>query len=198
MKSIRYVLPLFLVIALVTFSGCSDDDAPPVENQEEEITRVTATFLNLDDDTEVVTAVWFDQDGEGSGAPVIDDIMLKPNTPYFLTLSLENTLETPAEDITIEVEEEGDEHIFFFGFTDGLFMDPSGDGNIDTRSDDMNYVDLDDNQQPVGLETTWITDEAGTGTFRVILKHQPDIKSATSTSADGESDVDITFPVIIE
>lgn len=198
MKSIQSLLSLFLVSSLFIFSGCSDDDAPPVENQEEEITRITATFLNLDDDTEVVTAVWFDQDGEGSGAPVVDDIVLKPNTPYFLTLSLENTLETPVEDITTEVEEEGDEHMFFFGFTDGLFTDPTGDGNIDNRSDDMNYVDLDDNQQPVGLETTWITGEAGTGTFRIILKHQPDIKSATSTSADGESDVDVTFAVTIE
>lgn len=198
MKSIQSLLSLFLVITLFTFSACSDDDAPPVENQEEEITRITATFLNQDDATDVVMAIWFDEDSEGSGAAIVDDIVLKPNTSYFMTLSLENTLVTPAEDITEEVDEEGDEHMFFFGFTDGLFADPTGDGNIDNRGDDMNYIDFDANQQPVGLESTWITGETGTGSFRIILKHQPDIKSATSASADGETDVDITFRVFID
>ena len=31
------------------------------------------------------------------------------------------------------------------------------------------------------------------GTFRIVLKHQPDIKSATSTVNDGGTDVDLTF-----
>jgi hypothetical protein len=31
----------------------------------------------------------------------------------------------------------------------------------------------------------------------VILKHQPDTKSANSTSNDGESDIDITWGITI-
>jgi hypothetical protein len=199
MKYTRTFFTMLTMAAVaVGFSSCSDDDDPPIENQEEEITRVVATFVNVDNGADIVTAEWLDADGEGSGAPVIDDITLAPNTTYTMSLTLENTLESPVEDITVEVEEEDDEHMFFFGFTDALFSDPSGDGNIDNRQDPVNYEDMDDNMQPVGLVTTWTTGDAATGSLRIVLKHQPDIKSATSTADDGESDVDISFDVTVE
>ncbi|KXK24647.1 MAG: hypothetical protein UZ12_BCD005001928 [Bacteroidetes bacterium OLB12] len=100
----------------------------------------------------------------------------------------------PAYNITEEVEEESDEHLFFFAWTNNTFSDPAGDGNIDNRSDAVNYNDTDANGLPVGLSTTWTTtDVSASGTFRVILKHQPNLKSATSTATMGESDVDLTF-----
>jgi hypothetical protein len=43
------------------------------------------------------------------------------------------------------------------------------------------------------LETSWTTGAASSGTFRVVLKHQPGLKSATSGSSTGETDLDITF-----
>jgi len=62
----------------------------------------------------------------------------------------------------------------------------------------VNYNDFDGNNLPVGLSTTWETENAGgAGTFQVILKHQPDIKSATSTVNDGGTDVDLTWIVSI-
>ena len=69
-----------------------------------------------------------------------------------------------------------------------------GAGN---RADPVNYEDEDDAGFPLGLETTWTTGNAATGTFRVVLKHQPDIKSATSDSTDGESDVDISWEATV-
>lgn len=187
-----------ILLSGFALASCGDDDAPPIENIEEEITRVTARFTNVNDNSDVVTAVWFDADGEGSGAPLIDDIILSPQTSYELELELENTLEDPAEDISEEVREEDDEHMFFFEFTDNLFTDPDGDGNVDNRDDPVNYLDFDAGSLPLGLETSWDTGDLTRGTLRIVLKHQPDIKSATSTVADGETDMDITFEVIID
>ena len=195
----RYFWTLLLATAVLGMQACNDDDDPPIENVEEEITQVILTFTNTQDANDVVTAEWLDADGEGGGAPVIDDVVLTANMNYELSIEFFNTLENPAEDITEEVSEEDDEHMIFFGFSETLFQDPDGNGNIDNRADAVNYNDQDANGQPLGLSTDWVTAAAAAdGTLRIVLKHQPGIKSATSTAADGESDVDVTFNVAVQ
>ena len=100
--------------------------------------------------------------------------------------------------MTEEVEEEGHEHLFYFSWTNDVFSDPSGDGNIDNRADAINYGDEDVNGLPLGLETVWTSGPPSSGEFRIVLKHQPDLKTATSESTIGETDVDITFPIKVE
>ncbi len=188
------------LIGLISMSmvavSCSDDDVPPEENEEEIINEVTLTFTPSGGGDNIV-ATYVDADGEGAGNPVLSDIELTAGTTYTMAITMANTLETPAEDITEEVEKEGEEHQLFFSWTDGVFSDPSGTGNIGA-SGTVNYNDQDDNGNPIGLSTTWTTSQsAETGEFRVMLKHQPDIKSATSTSSDGETDIDITWVINI-
>lgn len=201
MKWMNYAAYVLLVPVSLLFTACEeDDDVPPAENEEEVITNVTLTFTP-EGGGDVVTATWVDADGDGSNDPVLTDIELAANTTYTMEMTLLNAIDPDdTESITEEVREEGDEHMFFFGWTDGLFTDPSGDGNIgsDERDDPLNYEDEDDDGQPIGLETEWTTGEAASGTFRVTLAHQPDIKSATSTSEDGTTDVDITWDITIQ
>lgn len=205
MKNINSTLYLILFLTVGLMVGCGDDDPMEMEmememenEEEEEITRVALTFTP-DNDEEPITAVWFDADGEGSGAPSIDEINLEEDVTYTLTLELTNTLGTTDEDITEEILEEANEHMFFFSFTDGLFSDPAGDGNVDNRADLINYNDQDANGQPLGLSTTWTAGEHSEtpGEFNVVLKHQPDVKTGTSGSTDGSTDVDIRFPLVI-
>jgi hypothetical protein len=192
MKKLWLMALLFGFGALLV--SCGDDEAPEAENEEEIITDVTLTFTAAG---ETVVASAQDPDGEGPLDIVVEDaISLSPNTTYTLTLDLQNSVE--GESITEEIEEEDAEHMFFFGFTDGIFSDPTGNGNVDNRGDAVNYNDQDPNGFPVGLSTTWTTGDSGTGTFRVILKHQPDIKSATSGSDDGESDIDLTWNISVQ
>jgi len=196
MKKLNYLLSLGVLLSLMVLAGC-DDDAPEAENEEEIITDVTLTFTPDGGGTAVVAAAK-DADGEGPGdLAVISDITLDSGTTYTLTLDLQNSIE--QESITEEIEEEDDEHMFFFEWTSGLFTNPTGDGNIGAgnRADPVNYEDT-DGTNPVGLETSWTAGAAATGTFRVILKHQPDIKTASSNSTDGESDIDITWNITIE
>lgn len=187
-------------LSLTVMWGCGDDDdnpAPAEENPEEVITNVNLTFTP-DGGGAAISAEAQDPDGDGpQSLQVLGSIELIENTNYTLTMELLNA-EDPSdvEDITQEIREEDDEHMFFFGWTDGLFASPAGDGNLDSRADEVMYNDQDGSGNPVGLSTSWSTDETGSGTFRVVLKHQPDgLKTATSSSTDGDTDVDITWDI---
>lgn len=187
-----------LLLATALFAtACSDDDDPIPENEEESITLVTMSFS--DGSGTPKTIVWSDPDGDAGPQPPVftpESLSLDANTTYTLSLDLQNTL--AGESITEEIEEEDDEHMFFFSWDDELFSDPEGNGNIDSREDDVNYLDFDDANQPVGLQTSWTTGDANAeGELRIILKHQPDIKSATSTSTDGGTDLDISPAITI-
>lgn len=200
MKSLKNYLLIGLLASSVAFVGCSDDDAPAEENEEEVITSVTLTFTPDGGGTPVV-ATYLDADGEETGDPVLSEINLSTQTTYTLSILMANTLETPAEDITAEVEAEGDEHQIFYSWTSGVFSDPSGTGNIGATGT-VNYAtsDLDENGNPVGLTTTWTTTDVASsgGDFRLLLKHQPGVKTSTSTSSDGETDIDITWTINVQ
>ncbi|UII28001.1 hypothetical protein LVD15_06140 [Fulvivirga maritima] len=198
MKFLRITIPVLLLFT-VLFTSCSDDDVPEAENEEEVINKITLTFTPAQGG-DVVTATYLDPDGEGTEPATQEDIVLQANTEYELTMSLKNTVGDENEEITDEINEESDAHMFFFGFTEGLFTDPQGTGNIGAgnRNNDVNYEDVDVNALPVGLITSWTTGDAASGDFRIVLKHQPNLKSQSTTTEDGLSDVDLTWNIEVE
>jgi len=196
-KGARLVFVAMTFVALALFTSCSDDPEP--ENVPELITKTTLTFTPVGGGT-TVTVNASDPDGEGVQDILVDGpINLVKSKSYTLTVELFNELANPSDaeyNITEEVEEEGDEHMFFYSWTNNVFSDPAGNGNIDNRADAVNYNDQDDDGLPLGLNTSWTTlDATASGTFRILLKHQPDLKSATSTATDGETDLDLTFTI---
>lgn len=189
-----------LLILSISFTGCSDDDdaTPEEENEVEIFTDVTLIFT--DEAAGTVTARAQDPDGVGiRELEILDEITLSADTKYTLTYDIKNNLVTPGEDIGAEILDEDDEHQLFFSFSEGVFASPTGNGNIDNASDPLNYEDTDDNGYPVGLVTSWTTGSPSTGgNFRVTLRHQPGVKTATSTSNDGDTDFDLTFVLNIQ
>ena len=195
MRELKYYLPKALIILTGFFISCRDEDLPPAENEEEIIDKLTLTFEEvLTKDAVVVEAT--DPDGPGALNFEFDTIKLQSNSQYTLTIKLENT--TDGENITDEIMEESNDHMFFFSFDDNIFSSPEGNGNVDNRLDEVDYEDEDESGYPLGLETSWSTVESNEkGKFRIVLKHQPDIKSATSSFNDGQTDVDVTWPIAI-
>ncbi len=196
-QSFKNSLFIFLGVIVLPWalSSCGDDEPIAEENVEEVITNVTLTFSPVGEGSPVV-ATFVDADGDGVMMPDISDLSLAANTTYEMAVTLFNSIE--GEDITEEIEEEDNEHQFFFSFTDGSFSSPTGTGNIG-GSGTVNYSDMDENNLPVGLITSWTTGDASSGTFTVVLKHQPDgQKTATSTSSVGETDVEIEWPLNIQ
>lgn len=187
----------FIVLFAIVLVSCDDDD-PEKEDAPELITKVTLTFTPTGGGDPVV-ATATDPDGEGVQDMETDGpINLAANTTYTLTIGLTNELATPgteAYNVTEEVRDDDDDHLFFFSWTESFFSDPAGNGNVDNRSDPVNYEDFDEDGLPLGLTTSWTTGDGASGTFRIILKHQPDLKTASSSSSVGETDLDIEFEI---
>ena len=185
---------LYAVLTLFIFTACEEDEAAPEEENEVEVfTDVKLVFTPTGGGAAVEAAA---QDPDGAGVQelqVLGAINLAANTSYTLTMVIENCLESPCELMNEEIEEEDDEHQFFFAFTNDAFTSPAGNGNIDSASDPINYNDSDGNGNSLGLNTSWTTGSSSTGTFTVQLQHQPDVKTATSGSTDGDTDFALTF-----
>lgn len=188
MKSIKPFI-LFGLFSLF-FVACKKDDPkePVIPNEEEVITTLNFTLTPVGGGTPVEFK-FKDLDGDGGNPPEISVGKLDTNTQYTGSVELLNELETPADDITIEVREEAEEHQFFFQSTaSGL---------------SVAYDDLDADGKPIGLTTTITTQGASTGTLTITLKHEP-VKDASGvsmgdiTNAGGETDIEVTFDVGIE
>ena len=172
------------LLTVFTFSSCNNDD-PEVVNEEEVITTVTTT---LTAGSSVITLTSRDLDGDGPNAPVVTASGdLKINTTYNGTTTFLNEAVKPADDITAEVKEEGEDHQLFY-------QAPTAVGTF-------TYGDTDKNGKPIGLTFTLKTETtATTGNITVVLRHLP-AKSASGvatgdiTNAGGATDASVTFPV---
>ena len=194
----RNLLSIFMsALVLAMFSSCSDDDDSDMDIAGEFINQVTLTFSPTSGGIPLVF-IFNDPDGDGAAAPTQDDIVLTAGSSYNLEITLENTIN--GEDVTEEIKEEDDEHMIFFGWTQGLFSVPGGDGNIGqgNADDPIVYADFDANLNPLGILTTWVAGEAASGTFTILLKHQPNLKTADSDSTVGETDIELLWNIEIE
>ena len=189
-----------LILLLLLMTGCEAEE-PTREDSPEMITTVVVTFTPTDGGEPIVGKA-VDPDADGIRDIETDGpVILTAGATYILTLGMYNDLadaDSDEYDISTEVEEEGDEHMLFFGWSGGVFANPSGDGNIDAREDPVLYEDTDVNGLPLGLQTKWTTGTKSSGTLRILLKHQPDLKSETSTADMGESDLDVVFQIEVD
>ena len=118
----------YAVVALLLFSSCSKDD-PIAVNEEEVITTMIVTLVPSDASTNV-TLKTQDLDGDGPNAPVVTvSGDLKASLTYSGSVKFLNETETPAEDITLEVEEEADDHQLFYTVGSGLTMGVASTNN---------------------------------------------------------------------
>jgi len=191
MKSMKnYSILAIALLTLFTVS-CSkkDDDSPvpnnlttPPANEEELITSVILSFVDTAGVQPNVQYAFRDLDGDGGNAPTQHDtIRLVNNTYYNATIQLLNEAANPAEDITLEVQQEDDEHLFCYT--------PSNTNLVVTRTDSDGIFE-------VGISSRWFTGAAANGPTMVTLKHQPGVKDGTC--APGDTDVEVTFVTEIQ
>ena len=181
----RVLLPL-LAIATLGLSACDDDDPQP-ENEEELITTVIVT-LTPSAGGNPVALTWRDPDGPGGDVPTVVGGVLASGQRYATTVALLNESETPTDDITAEVREEGDEHQVFF-VADGFNLV-------------YTYGDADGDGRPIGLVGTLVATGSGSQLLTVILRHEPNksaagVANGDPTNAGGETDIEVGFPVTI-
>jgi hypothetical protein len=171
------------IFMVSTFVSCDKDDDNPVAVDEEEV--ITTMTVTLTGGGSTVTLQSRDLDGDGPDAPVITVGDLAANTTYTGSIALLNETETPADNITLEIEEEDDEHQFFF----------TAGGAISS----VTYTDEDADGNPVGLNFELTTGDAGSGTLLITLRHEPKKPNdGTLADAGGETDIAQSFTVTVE
>ncbi|TYP99148.1 hypothetical protein C7447_102467 [Tenacibaculum adriaticum] len=187
MKSQKILLIAFL--SLITLASCSDDDNNPLPVNEEEV--ITTLEVTLTNGTTTVTLLSTDLDGDGPNDPVVSvSGNFEKGMTYDGVLKLLNETESPAENITEEVEEEALDHQFFYSTTNSIAT--------------FAYSDEDTDGNPIGIEFKMTASaDAGNGKVTFTLRHEPNknasgVKDGDITNAAGETDIEVTFDVVVE
>jgi hypothetical protein len=181
-----YGIVIFTCLAMTTFFSCKDDGHD--HNEEELITTLIYTVKDASGNGVVFT--FLDADGDGGNAPIITtEGELVKNKTYFGSVIVRNDSTNPSVDITEEIEEEDEDHQFFFSALQGVTI---------------TYDDKDANNNPVGLKTkVEVGDISGKGPLKIVLRHQPNkggtgVSSGDITNAGGETDIEVEFEVTVK
>ena len=171
-------------------SSCNKKTDPPTPDEQELITTIKIQVIE-EFSSFVQTFEYKVENGFGGagGTVKIDTLKLKPDTKYDAVLTVLNEKATPAEDITKEIIEESNAHLFL------MKSEPtSGNGSIS-----VGQGNKDKDGNPLNQTFKLTTATSGKGTFRIALLHQPIDKKATVVeNAGGETDLDAIFPVLIQ
>ena len=197
MKNLKKVSLYLLALVAFGFASCKSED-PTQENDGEVITDVTLKFQELNASNALVGSVLSFKASDPQGievgkTPTIQSINLAKGKKYQMTIEVTNAIEN--EDITQEILTEAAAHQFFFL------------GQVfDSSFFSIQYADA--GGIALGLKTT-VTVSSSTGSnnsnMRVVLRHElnksfPGASNpnfANFAQAGGDSDLDLTFPVIL-
>ena len=197
MKNLKKVSLYLLALVAFGFASCQSED-PTKENDGEVITDVTLKFQELNSSNELVGSVLSFKASDPQGIevgkiPTIQSISLAKGKKYQMTIEVTNAIK--GEDITQEILTEAAAHQFFFL------------GQVfDSSFFSIQYADA--GGIALGLKTT-VTVSSSTGTnnsnMRVVLRHDlnksfPGASNpnfANFAQAGGETDLDLTFPVVL-
>jgi len=189
MKTYTSGLFLFLLAVVAgTFMACDSDSGGGEEGvgPPENITRLEIT-LATSGGAPIGT---FTASDEGSGFQA-ERITLMSGVSYVGTIDIfdDTIVSAPDRNITDEIRDEQDAHRFFFSYA----ADEGAAGRVMAVA-----TDLDNNNQPVGLEFRLAVTQGGVaaGNLTVVLSHfgaQP-----KSSSPGGLTDVEVSFPIIVQ
>ncbi len=190
-----------ILMSICLTGACTADGDVEHGHETEVITTVTLTFTPENGD-DAITAAFSDPDGDGGASGTSEPVTLNRDTTYRLDIAFANALVQPAQDITMEIAEEAEEHQVFVWGT-GLrtvatlaYDDKESDYGANLEGDDL----------PVGLRQRLTTHAAGQADLRVMLRHLPVFNGVPQKTPDlvagardmpGEADVDVLFALTV-
>lgn len=180
----KTLLLSLLLSSVLLISSCKEDSVEAAD-ENELITSVKLTFAA---GGTTQTFAYSDPDGDGGKAPIIENISLKSNTTYTMTIEILDESKNPVSNITNEVSTERDEHLFVYTPSPASLLT-------------YTYGDKDSRNLNVGLTGSVKTGAMATGKLKVQLRHQPPISGKPTkdgTITPGSDDVNIDFNVTIQ
>jgi hypothetical protein len=178
-----------VLLAVVVFvSSCRTTTEPPKDELEEILPNiVTLTLSSPQGNSTVIWRSTSTSAGVGTATVRIDTLVLATGRTYTGAIAAVNDTKTPVVDLTEDYRSLANEHQFFYAV--------SGDAQSRVT---ITITDKDGNNLPLGLQyTVAVSSGEGTrGTLNVVLGHYDDVKKDGKTRSP-ESDIDITFPIVI-
>ena len=198
---------VFILFSSLLFTGCDDVENDHDHDHDQEV--ITTVVLSFEDGNGGDTQTFEWADPENDGNPLVDDIVLTAGSSYSVSIAFLNELEDPAEDLTEEIADEGDEHQIFF--TGSAVQGPATGTNAEAIVE-HSYADEDSSGLPLGLENTISTLGAGSGELVLTLRHMPlengasvktagvaeEVANGGFESIGGDNDVQITFAIEVQ
>lgn len=165
------------------FTSC---DFSHDELYEEPIT--SALFVMTPDNGNAVVLSYLDRDGEGGQPAIINTGSLLPNTEYQAQLLL-NTLGKHIIDSTSIARNPENYQVFFL---------PQNGLELQTE-----YLDLDENGFPVGLNSSIATKHECEGRLTIIIKRNPNkaadgVAVGNLANAGGKTSFEVTFEMTVD
>lgn len=175
-----------LTLALLGTSCDHLGDPHDHSGDHDAVTTVTLTLV-AQGTTDTTRVTWEDLDGVGGNNPNrIDTLFLKPGAIYLGSVQFENRAESPVENITEEVLEDADEHQVFYTVSNSLGQ--------------VTVLDKDGRGLPLGLTFSIATTTAAAavpGSLTLSLYHYESESAKNGTDLADETDVEVTFPLIV-
>lgn len=196
------------------YGGCSSKSeeavAPTIAN--EALTSISLNFTNRANVSDVTSCKYvyhLNNNGEITSTDSTS-LMLKPNAIYDMNLVMLDTTQTPVFNVSDEVKQRANYHLFFFqptpisatdltlGTTSPYIPGTATSATGPYLNLKVSRADQDTNSPPlqVGLQSVFTTGAASLGKLKVILRHQPNAKNGTF--APGSTDLEANFPVTIQ
>ena len=183
MKNLYFLATVLFTILLASCS--KDNETPEAVNEEELITTLKVTLVPVSEGNTIVLTTR-DLDGDGPNEPVVTvSSNLTAGVTYNGTIELLDETKSPADNITEEVEEEADEHQFFYTIGSGLDVTATA-------------TNLDSEGNLLGTEFELTANTASSGSLTFTLRHEPTKPNDGLSSAGGETDIEASFSITVE
>lgn len=174
-------ISLFIFTILSALVSCKKDYI----NISDHETITCVKYILTATDSSIAEFKFEDYDGDGGIAARTIVSNLKANMSYSGRLAVFVGDSLNQEEITSEIQSEGVDHEFFYSFTG-------------TNAPSIIKTDVDVNNNPLGINTTFNTSGIGTFPLTIILRHKPTKPNTDLQSAGGDTDVEVKFDVIVQ
>ena len=178
------------LLGSLSLTACGSAEPEEGAGEEELITQVTVVLTPTGGGSPLtITATASDGRVIDTYSPA--SVSLQPGATYDGRIELRDTIND--EDITAEVRDEAEEHLFRYAFQPGT----AGTVTITDRESDYTTDNENGGDFAVGLrfQAQVAPGASGTGTMTAVLYHFDDAPKTGSTATSDEIDVDIAFPV---
>jgi hypothetical protein len=169
-------ITLFIFTILFAMLSCSKDH---VHASDHETITVFKYILTAPDGSQS-SFTYEDYDGEGGNAGRKTVSILKANTNYTGRIEVYTGDSGKLTQITDEIKSEGVDHEFFYQFNT-------------TGAPTVLKTDVDVNNNPLGINTTFKTANTGVFPLTIILRHKPKKPNTSLQTAGGDTDVEVVF-----